>query len=758
MIRKSFVSLSLLFALTFTCSIVFAQNNYRGWQVYTSFKDTRAVDFSAGKIWAASTGGLYTFDAASGSQIQTFTNLDGLRSIDLNAVYVDNSSNVWSGSLDGAISIYLQSSNSWAYITDIQTSNETNKKINHITQYGNFIFMATEFSVIKFDAIRFEISDQPYTYLGLLIDPKPPVNKLLVVDTTIWAATQRGIAFANVNRYLPIRENWYNYTMANTTVLKTNRINTVKYFAGRVIFGTDSGMVSYANSTLTRYEPLLNGQPLTSRPIIDIAVDGNSMYIATYNTYNEIYRVDASNLNEAQVFASGFGINSLEAAGGDLYIASPSYGTIKNNLNTKILPDGPNSNFFFYDEVDQNENLWAVGEGIYRFNGSTWKNFNTQSHPWIGGNLFVQLYSSPLTGIVWASGFGNGLGRIVGDSIFMFNAYNSCLQGFGGNDFVLVEGVKEDHNGKLWLINRAPIDGNPIVNFTDCVRYPPPANSNSTTFKFLAIDNYNTKWMTNHPGGDEGVGISYFNEQVPSSNSIRAEALGTDMRIVNDIIVDRNGEVWVATDNGIAILSDPYQVIRNPNTSDPGFVKMRIIANGISTPLTEHCFKIRVDALNNKWVATLANGLLYLSPDGSTILAQYNITNSPLLTNSVSSIAPDSKSGKIYFGSSKGLHSYKSVAVEPPADCDRITAGPNPYLVPNEVNLRIDGFVEGSTVKILTISGTLVTEFESPGGRVAEWDGRDQNGNLVATGIYIIAGYNKDASKVCTGKVAVVRK
>ena len=32
------------------------------------------------------------------------------------------------------------------------------------------------------------------------------------------------------------------------------------------------------------------------------------------------------------------------------------------------------------------------------------------------------------------------------------------------------------------------------------------------------------------------------------------------------------------------------------------------------------------------------------------------------------------------------------------------------------------------------------------------------NGSYVASGIYIIVGYNKDGSKVCTGKVAVVRR
>jgi hypothetical protein len=66
--------------------------------------------------------------------------------------------------------------------------------------------------------------------------------------------------------------------------------------------------------------------------------------------------------------------------------------------------------------------------------------------------------------------------------------------------------------------------------------------------------------------------------------------------------------------------------------------------------------------------------------------------------------------------------------------------------------------VEESTVKILTLSGTLVSEFETAGGRVTEWNGMDLYGNYVSSGIYIVVGFNKDGSKACTGKVAVVRK
>src|SRR5206468_8464581 len=124
---------------------------------------------------------------------------------------------------------------------------------------------------------------------------------------------------------------------------------------------------------------------------------------------------------------------------------------------------------------------------------------------------------------------------------------------------------------------------------------------------------------------------------------IPAAALGADISAVNNIVADKNGEIWIATNNGIAIIADPYQVIQAPN-SVPTIFKMRIIENGISTPLTENCKAITVDALNNKWIATFSNGLSYVSPDGSTILAKFNTSNSPLLDNSVGSIAIDHKS------------------------------------------------------------------------------------------------------------------
>jgi hypothetical protein len=759
----------LLFAVSL--NQLYSQNQFPGWNIYTSFREVKGVASSPNAVWAASTGGLFRFDQASLTGISKFTSLDGLLSNELTSITVSNNGNVWVGAFDGSISIYNPVNETWRQITDILASTEPSKRINSFYQYNNFMFFSTEFCIVKFDIPQFQFVDQPYTRFGNLAVPTP-VYDVLVLNDTIWAATKNGIAYANINANLPIQSNWATFTKVSS-VMKTDQANCISYFDSRVFFGLDSGMVYFQNGVLNTYEPLYNSNPIVD-PVYRMAVSGGVMYFSTYRNYPgyradfNIYRVNQANINNAELIQSGQDVNSLEfSSTGDLLIGTVNNGVdvYRNNTHNHVIPNGPATNVFQDVAIDQNGSVYGVSGGLnagfYRYDFNNWKNFSTQQYPWMQGNDFRHIYASRFSNTVWAGGYGSGLLKIDGDSVTLFNNQNSCIFSLEGN-FTLVEGMGEDNSGNLWLINRAASNERPILRFSEndsCFSYSTPSNPAVTTMINMAIDNFNTKWMTlpsdlpNFPKG-----IAYFNENTnPRGLLINAPLLGSDISSVNHVVIDKNGEVWIATDNGIVIVREPSQVINNPG-SLPSREKMRIIENGISTPLTENVQFLAVDALNNKWIGTLSNGLLYVSPDGSTLLARHNVLNSPLPTNKILSIVVSPLSGVAYFGTEKGLISLNSIAVEPLETCDKITVGPNPFLVPGDTKLRIDGLVAESTIKILNISGTLIAEFETPGGRIAEWDGKDLNGNFVSSGIYIIAGFNKDASEVCTGKVAVVRK
>lgn len=763
MLKKiiSLASTACIFLLVLSGSIS-AQNSFSGWNIYTSLREVKGVGVGQNTVWAASSGGLFKFDQNNLSGINKYTSLEGLLSNELTSIVVSTDGKVWAGSFDGSISVLNTNDNTWKQVTDIRASSEPSKRINAFYQYNDLMFFATEFCIVKFSIPQFQFIDQPYIFLGPSLPIKSPVNDILVVNDTIWAATKNGIAYANINASLPIQSSWTNFTTGNS-VLRNNLSNCITYFDSKVIIGSDSGMVYYQDGSLNTYAPLYNGQPITDG-VYRMAVSNGSLYFSTKGNLR-VFKVNQSNINSAELILSGIEVNSLKAnSAGDLLIGTVNSGVnvYRNNTSNYVIPNGPASNVFQDVSVDINGNVWGVSgglnKGLYRFDLTNWKNFETSGYPWMGGNDFRHIYSSKFSSTVWAGSFGSGLLKIDGDSVVQYSNHNSCLIPFDGN-FTLVEGMAEDNSGNLWVINRA--SNVPIVKFSPspCLSFPVPTNQSSTTMIAMGVDNFNTKWMNFPSDLPNGVrGIVYFNENTsPNGLIINAPSLGANISTANHLAIDKNGEVWIGTDNGIAIVREPSQVINNPGTI-PNLEKMRIIENGISTPLTENVQFIAVDALNNKWIGTLSNGLLYVSPDGSTLLARYNTQNSPLPDNKILSISISNLNGVAYFGTEKGLVSLKTIAVQPLENCDRISAGPNPFLVPGDTKLKIDGLVAESTVKILTISGTLVAEIETPGGKIVEWDGKDTFGNYVSSGIYIIAGYNKDASQVCTGKVAIVRR
>ena len=771
MMLKKLVVLTVLFVL---CSSLYSQNSSGGWNIYTSLREVKGISIGSNLVWAASSGGLFNFDPVNSSNIKKYTTLDGLGSNELTAVSTSSNGSIWAGAFDGSISVLNISDQSWRQITDIYNSTEPSKRVNAFYEYNNLMFFATEFCIVKFNIPQFQFVDQPYTRYGNLTSPSP-VYDIMVVNDTLWAATKNGIAYANINNNLPIASNWSTFTTGNS-VLKNNSIISFVYYDSKVFMGTDSGMVYFQNGSLNTFAPLYNGNPIVD-PVSKMTVSGSTMYFSVYShdgsnrTNFRIFKVNQSNINNAELIETGTDVNSLKVnAAGDLLIGTVKNGVQleRNNSTSYIFPNGPASNVFQDISIDLNGNIYGVSgglnAGVYRYDFNNWKNFTTDDYPWMQGNDFRHVYASKYSNIVWAGGYGSGLLKMNGDSIYLFDNQNSCIFPLDSiNNFTLVEGIWEDNGGNTWIINRAPNNSLPIVRFSEnsgnCLAYQTPSNPTVTTLINMAIDNFNTKWMTlpndlpNQPRG-----IVYFNEGTnPTGTIIIAGSLGSDIQSVNHVVVDKTGEVWVGTDNGIAIIREPSQVINNPGTI-PQTEKMRLIENGISTPLTENVQFIAVDELNNKWIGTLSNGLLYVSPDGSTLLARYNTANSPLPTNKILSISVSPKTGVAYFGTEKGLVSLNTIAVKPLETCDKIKCGPNPFLVPSDTKLKIDGLVSESTVKIMTISGTLVAEFETPGGRIAEWDGKDLYGNYVSSGIYIIAGFNKDASQVCTGKVAIVRK
>jgi flagellar hook assembly protein FlgD len=63
--------------------------------------------------------------------------------------------------------------------------------------------------------------------------------------------------------------------------------------------------------------------------------------------------------------------------------------------------------------------------------------------------------------------------------------------------------------------------------------------------------------------------------------------------------------------------------------------------------------------------------------------------------------------------------------------------------------------MENSNLKIVDISGKLVFETTSVGGRAA-WNGKNLHGNKVKTGVYVVFVSNEDGSEKVATKILIV--
>jgi len=333
------------------------------------------------------------------------------------------------------------------------------------------------------------------------------------------------------------------------------------------------------------------------------------------------------------------------------------------------------------------------------------------------------------------------------------------MQGVDENpNFLVITGFGKDSRNNLWVLNFGAVDRKNLSLMTpegDWKHFDIPAESNLyiESHYNLAIDLYDTKWYS---CSTTKIGLFYFNENKtyddPSDD--RSDFLttsdGLNTNDIRDVGVDKRGDVWVATSLGVNTITNTSGI----STSGSSGLDIR----SVFTLRQQAVNTIAVDPLNQKWIGT-NEGLLLVNSDGSRLLKTFTAQNSALLSNQIRSIAIDQNKGIVYVGTDEGLTSFETPYIKPVDTFEELFVYPNPFRLGSEGNLlTIDGLVQDTNIKILSISGELIAEFSSPGGRTAYWDGKDGNGDLVSTGVYLIVAYQSESNDVITGKVAVLRE
>ena len=754
---KKFILLFLFAPILFSQT---ADLKIKDWKNYTSYNKINVLSSSNTFIWAGTDGGAFSYNHST-KEIFKLTNVEGLSNLEITAILLDDKGRVWFGGANGLLDIYNTETGEWIHNRDIFLAQiGQNKSINCLIQKGDSIYILTDFGISIFDT---RINEYQDTYIKLGEFPAfSKVTNMAIQDNKIFALTPAGIAIAdqhNPNLILPTQ--WTTFTIAEH--FQGNPLIDIIYFNNIFFVLSEKALYKFENNHFVKTSDIYY---LPKKMV----TDGNSLYIITNN---KLFKLNSNlNLEETQL------VSPLESTvavfnNNTLYIGgNQGFYVLNNETFDKIDLNCPYSNLFFDVLISSTEELWAVsvgfddrsGFGFYRYSNGEWKNYNRTSYPILATNSYCCIAEGP-DGTIYAGSWGRGVAKIeTDDKITILNETNSKLIGIstppdGQPHYIPVAAIVKDKDGTMWFTNHRAMNNAALVSMDKnnlWKNYINGVSISSVYFRQMVIDEYSSKWIISDVDPTRN-GLFFYNEKYTLTNTVNGWGLVTNNDLALGVSTDpqvlcmaqdKNNELWIGTRDGIAVIN----VVSNPlsRITRPCFTtRCNISGQSINS--------IKVDALNNKWLGTASTGIWVLSPDGSSVITQLNTENSPLLSNNIKCITFNPKDGTVYVGTEKGLSTFKTFLVEPlPEYTETLKIYPSPYK-PELGNLYIDGLIESSNIKIMSPHGKLIKEFQSPGGRIAYWDGRDHNNQFVASGVYFVVAYSNDGSKTSIGKVAVIR-
>lgn len=511
-----------------------------------------------------------------------------------------------------------------------------------------------------------------------------------------------------------------------------------------------------------------------------VAIDNTSIYArndqgTVYSALLSTNLIDKSNWNATDTYPAFI----TDTADWDAYI----------DIVKTLKPDGPYYNQFYESKI-VNGKLYTTGGAfrsgqialnnpgiIQEYDFDTWTIYPTNINEITGFNYMdincVDIDPTDNSRVMAAGRCGlyefkNG---VLENFYYKENSplrpvTSSSTGKYLTDDYTLVHGIKFDNDGNLWVLNSQANNVN-LLEFTKSGQWIShyknelcyKDNTSMSTMRCLLFDSQGLLWFINTHFNSPCI-ICYdktTDKVLIYSSFTNQDGTNYENCYPYDIQEDYQGNIWIATNQGPFYIKKEekgqsnatlYQekVPRNDGTNYADYLLSGIHTNGIA-----------IDGGGRKWFATIGNGVFLVSADNMTQLQHFTAENSPLLSNNVQYISINHSSGEVFFLTDKGLCSYIADATVASDDMqkDNVYAYPNPVEPGYTGLITVVGLSFDADVKILTSSGRLVAQGRSNGGTFT-WDGCDQQGKRVASGVYMVAAATSDGNKGIVCKLAII--
>lgn len=728
------------------------------WTDLFSYGNVLAVREDNGKLIAATENGIFFYTPSSG-EITKLSKANGLHEVKISAFDYNPETKIGlvgyrNGSLD------VISPDGITYVVDIPLATGYNgdKKINHISITGNLAVVSVGYGVSVFRLDRKEFGDSAFftNSSGVYEASREAVIK----DNIVYAATVTGLKSHEINTTFAIYSTWTNVAAGNMTQLAN----------GGVIAFSDANSVRYGSGTS------FSAIPQSFTAIRDVTVTAENI-IVTDNTAISVF---GNNGNFIKTYQAGETLNTGFFSQGKIYAGTQSSG-IKTESGDLIKPDGPYNNTAYKINL-QNDKIWLstgnrtnrfndaaphpLNLGFYHYTGSEWV---YPSYFKTSGMLFnvMDVAANPAdTDEVFFTNFipsgSQGVYKMkynaTAKDYEFINVYKTGQDVYYNRPMGLLFDDKNNLYGSIsFLTLENPAGSAGLMSYdrtADAFRYKSLKISAavqkpiiSEGLIWIPLPRVNGITATDYKGttsvNDDEIFVVGVNNGLPSNSEG-----------VLSVAIDKTGDAWIGTDNGLRVLSSAASNIRNSPAVEPVIIE----ESGLGEELFRDSgvLQIEVDSGNQKWVSINGGGVFYLSSTGEQTIKHFTKENSPLPNNSVTDIKVDNKTGKVYFVTLDGVMVYQGDVLDVTENFGDVLVYPNPVVYSKyKGNVRIRGLAEKTNIRITDAAGNLVHQAVSRGGYY-EWNLNNHRGVRVASGIYFVLMTNADGTDTATAKIAVV--
>jgi hypothetical protein len=731
------------------------------WTAHYSYNMVRQLTESKSSVYCLVENAIFSVKKSTG-EISTLTTVNSLSAGGASAIAYCNEINALViGYSDGNLEIHF--ANEIVVMPQIkQNKIFTNKQINHIRIENQYAYISTGFGIIAAN-----LSGREFTGTYLLSREGEEVEVYQTAtgrDNNIYAATGRGIFFASYNSnsladprtWLPLQHSGAlpSGSIARSIASNGDWVYAVLFSGNREDYETEVIKIKNGASESFKRQPDLAGF---------VTASGGMLLLS------ERHKLFAYDENETLRFEELFdkgGLSSNTHAlvddNGEIWLTSYLVGAANLSKKTVYIPNGPLSdNISDITPMGKEEMICAFAplQGLQTEGYSLYSSNN-----WLNSLLWDK--RSPVAIIPDnqnIDGFYCGVldGGLLKFSDFYniensWDASNSTLDEY--HTYTSVRDIAQDAQGNVWaangntqkLLKAATPDGKWYA-FAESLQPKFPLKIGVTSSnRIMATIQGNNKLLLydynktlDNPADDKHI---YIGTQGGEEQDFAIEILA--------IAEDHDNALWIGTNNGIAFMPNEAGALENEN---PQFRRIKVDERGA----IEYMFDgmsittITIDAGNRKWLGTSDNGAYLVSAEGNEIIRHFTAENSPLPSNYIRTIGIRPKDGEVFFGTAKGMVSYRGDAKEAYKTIENITVIPNPVKPGYTGDIAIYGLVNETIIKITDLSGRLVYETVSNGG-MAIWPGTDMKGRRPQTGVYFIFASDPEGSQTGIGKLVFI--